>query len=510
MLLALRAARRRADRRPGHGARRGLRPAAVPGGARLALVRPAVGGGAVRGARASACSSTRARSGRGARGRRGGRGRAAWTSLAAAVLADLRARGIERAAVRGRPDVNRALLAAGLSTSSSSRSRRWSAGDGTPAAIVDGRALPRAAPAALQRRDRRRRSLPALQRVGSAAMRIEGANALVAGGASGLGAATARRLRAGGRAASRSPTSTPRRARRSAEELGAHVRAPATSPSPTRSRPRSPRPATTCGSPSAAPASAGPRRSPASAARTSSSRSGSRSPINLIGTFNVLRLAAAAMLANEPDDGGERGVIVNTASIAAFDGQIGQIAYAASKGGVVGMTLPAARDLASARIRVCTIAPGLFDTPLLAALPEEARQALGESVPHPHRLGTPDGVRGAGRPHRREPDAQRRGHPARRRAAHAAALTRGLAIAVRRRRARLRSAGPHAGSCESSTTRSVALDGVAGRLVVVPTRRCDISTGSQSRRLRSVGLHAQPWTATMRTIRKWLWKGKPA
>ena len=112
--------------------------------------------------------------------------------------------------------------------------------------------------------------------------------------------------------------------------------------------------------------------------------------INLIGTFNVLRLAAAAMLANEPDDGGECGVIVNTASIAAFDGQIGQIAYSASKGGVVGMTLPAARDLASARVRVCTIAPGLFDTPLLAGLPEEAREALGAAVPHPARLGTPD------------------------------------------------------------------------------------------------------------------------
>ncbi len=87
----------------------------------------------------------------------------------------------------------------------------------------------------------------------------------------------------------------------------------------------------------------------------------------------MLRLAAAAMLANEPDDGGERGVIVNTASIAALDGQIGQIAYSASKGGVVGQTLPAARDLASARIRVCTIAPGLFDTPLLAGLPEPER-----------------------------------------------------------------------------------------------------------------------------------------
>jgi NAD(P)-dependent dehydrogenase (short-subunit alcohol dehydrogenase family) len=83
-------------------------------------------------------------------------------------------------------------------------------------------------------------------------------------------------------------------------------------------------------------------------------------------------------------------VIVNTASIAAYDGQIGQIAYSASKGGIVGMTLPAARDLASARVRVCTIAPGLFDTPLLAALPEEARQALGAQVPHPNRLGTPE------------------------------------------------------------------------------------------------------------------------
>jgi NAD(P)-dependent dehydrogenase (short-subunit alcohol dehydrogenase family) len=111
--------------------------------------------------------------------------------------------------------------------------------------------------------------------------------------------------------------------------------------------------------------------------------------VNLIGSFNVLRLAAASMSENEPDAEGERGVCVNTASIAAYDGQIGQIAYAASKGGIVGMTLPAARDLASARVRVCTIAPGLFDTPLLAALPEEARQALGESVPHPHRLGTP-------------------------------------------------------------------------------------------------------------------------
>jgi NAD(P)-dependent dehydrogenase (short-subunit alcohol dehydrogenase family) len=113
--------------------------------------------------------------------------------------------------------------------------------------------------------------------------------------------------------------------------------------------------------------------------------------INLIGTFNVLRLAAAAMVSNEPlGDDGERGVCVNTASIAAYDGQVGQIAYSASKGGIVGMTLPAARDLAQYGIRVCTIAPGLFDTPLLAALPEEARQKLGAGVPYPQRLGRPE------------------------------------------------------------------------------------------------------------------------
>ncbi len=111
--------------------------------------------------------------------------------------------------------------------------------------------------------------------------------------------------------------------------------------------------------------------------------------VNLIGTFNVLRLAAAAMAANEPDGEGERGAVVMTASIAAFEGQIGQAAYAASKGGVVGLTLPAARDLARLGIRVCTIAPGLFDTPLLAGLPEETRGALGAQIPFPSRLGRP-------------------------------------------------------------------------------------------------------------------------
>jgi len=110
--------------------------------------------------------------------------------------------------------------------------------------------------------------------------------------------------------------------------------------------------------------------------------------INLVGTFNVLRLAAAGMSANEPDASGERGVIVNTASVAAFDGQIGQAAYAASKGGVTSLTLTAARDLAAVGIRVCTIAPGLVDTPLLGTLPDDARAALAQSVLFPKRLGT--------------------------------------------------------------------------------------------------------------------------
>jgi NAD(P)-dependent dehydrogenase (short-subunit alcohol dehydrogenase family) len=111
--------------------------------------------------------------------------------------------------------------------------------------------------------------------------------------------------------------------------------------------------------------------------------------INLIGTFNVVRLAAGAMVRNRPDEDGGRGVIVNTASIAAFDGQIGQVAYAASKGGVVSMTLPLARELARQGIRVATIAPGIFDTPMMAGLPEEARRSLGEQVPFPSRLGRP-------------------------------------------------------------------------------------------------------------------------
>ncbi|MEZ5448712.1 MAG: 3-hydroxyacyl-CoA dehydrogenase [Thiolinea sp.] len=111
--------------------------------------------------------------------------------------------------------------------------------------------------------------------------------------------------------------------------------------------------------------------------------------VNLIGSFNMARLAAAAMQHNEPQSDNERGIIINTASIAAFDGQIGQAAYAASKGGVVGMTLPMARDLSSLGIRVVTIAPGLFLTPMLEALPEEVQASLGASVPYPSRLGKP-------------------------------------------------------------------------------------------------------------------------
>ena len=111
--------------------------------------------------------------------------------------------------------------------------------------------------------------------------------------------------------------------------------------------------------------------------------------VNLVGTFNVIRLAAEKMVQNDPNEEGERGVVINTASVAAFEGQIGQAAYSASKGGIVGMTLPLARDLARSGVRVMTIAPGLIDTPLFGGLPEQARAALGAMVPFPPRLGYP-------------------------------------------------------------------------------------------------------------------------
>jgi 3-hydroxyacyl-CoA dehydrogenase / 3-hydroxy-2-methylbutyryl-CoA dehydrogenase len=224
-------------------------------------------------------------------------------------------------------------------------------------------------------------------------MQIQGSGALVAGGASGLGEATARELTARGADVVIADVNEERGAAL-ASELGGvaqFVRADVTDPDQVQA-------AVDAG----AALPGGLRISVCCAGIGWAERTaGKRGPhtlqpfetvvrVNLIGTFNVLRLAAAAMRANEPTSSGERGVCVNTASIAAFDGQIGQISYSASKGGIVGMTLPAARDLASSGIRVCTIAPGTFDTPLLGALPEETREALGNAIPFPSRLGRPD------------------------------------------------------------------------------------------------------------------------
>ncbi len=223
-------------------------------------------------------------------------------------------------------------------------------------------------------------------------MKIEGAGAVVSGGASGLGEATVRRLHAAG-AQPVIADVNPEKGEALAAELGvpfvacdvreeeqvqAAVDAAATAE-------RGLRIAISCagtGIPIKVASSKGPH--PLEAFKV-------LVDINLVGTFNLMRLAAFAMLShNAPDEEGERGVLVNTASVAAFDGQIGQIAYSATKGGVVGMTLPAARDLADKGIRVCTIAPGLFDTPLLGALPEDTRAALGAQVPFPSRLGRPE------------------------------------------------------------------------------------------------------------------------
>ena len=224
-------------------------------------------------------------------------------------------------------------------------------------------------------------------------MQVEGASALVAGGASGLGAATARALHGGGASVVIGDLNA-ENGEALASELGdraSFVELNVMEPEPVQAAVDA-----------AAAADGGLRISVCCAgigwAQRVSSKQGPHDleifhnviKVNLIGTFNVLRLAATAMNENEPDEGGERGVCVNTASIAAYDGQIGQVAYAASKGGVVGLTLPAARDMASRGIRVNTIAPGLFDTPLLAALPQEARDALGATMPFPSRLGLPE------------------------------------------------------------------------------------------------------------------------
>jgi 3-hydroxyacyl-CoA dehydrogenase / 3-hydroxy-2-methylbutyryl-CoA dehydrogenase len=223
-------------------------------------------------------------------------------------------------------------------------------------------------------------------------MRIEGSGALVAGGASGLGAATARRLHAGGASVVIADLNS-KLGEALASELGDRAAFVEADVADER--------AVTSAVEAAAEASGGLRISVCCAGIGWAQRTtGKRGPhdldlfsnvvkVNLTGTFNVLRLAATAMNDNDPDEGGERGVCVNTSSDAAFEGQIGQVAYAASKGGIVGMTLPAARDLASRGIRVMTIAPGLFDTPLLGALPEEQRGELGRQAPFPPRLGTP-------------------------------------------------------------------------------------------------------------------------
>jgi 3-hydroxyacyl-CoA dehydrogenase / 3-hydroxy-2-methylbutyryl-CoA dehydrogenase len=223
-------------------------------------------------------------------------------------------------------------------------------------------------------------------------MRIEGASALIAGGASGLGAATARALHESGATVVIADLNAETGGTLAAElgERATFVEANVMEPEPVQAAVAV-----------AAKAEGGLRISVCCAgigwAQRTAGRQGPHDleifhnvvKVNLIGTFNVLRLAAAAMVDNEPDGGGERGVCVNTASIAAFDGQIGQVAYSASKGGIVGLTLPAARDLASRGVRVVTIAPGTFDTPLLAALPEDARAELGAQIPFPNRLGQP-------------------------------------------------------------------------------------------------------------------------
>jgi 3-hydroxyacyl-CoA dehydrogenase/3-hydroxy-2-methylbutyryl-CoA dehydrogenase len=224
-------------------------------------------------------------------------------------------------------------------------------------------------------------------------MRVDGASTLIAGGASGLGEATARALHEAGATLVIADLNSEK-----GEALAAELGDRATFVEANVFEPDQVQAAVDA----AAEAAGGLRISICCAGIGWAQRTtGKQGPhdleifhnvvkVNLIGTFNVLRLAATAMNANDPDEGGERGVCINTASIAAFDGQIGQVAYSASKGGIVGLTLPAARDLASRGIRVVTIAPGTFDTPLLAALPQESRDELGAQIPFPSRLGMPE------------------------------------------------------------------------------------------------------------------------
>jgi NAD(P)-dependent dehydrogenase (short-subunit alcohol dehydrogenase family) len=223
-------------------------------------------------------------------------------------------------------------------------------------------------------------------------MQIKGAGAIVTGGASGLGEATARRLAAAGAVVTILDFNGDR-GEALAKELGGPAKFVKTDVTD----------ADQVAEAVAVAAEDAPLRIDVNCAGTGDAmrtiqRDGSPHDlarfmrvinINLVGTFNTLRYSASAMAANDPNEDGERGVVINTASIAAFDGQIGQLAYSASKGAIVGLTLPAARDLSSTGIRVNTIAPGLMDTPLLGMLPDDVKSALGASVLFPKRLGLP-------------------------------------------------------------------------------------------------------------------------
>ncbi|MBN9157130.1 SDR family NAD(P)-dependent oxidoreductase [Microbacterium sp.] len=222
-------------------------------------------------------------------------------------------------------------------------------------------------------------------------MQIAGSGALVTGGASGLGLATARRLAAAGATVTIIDLPSSQGAAIAAELGGVFAPADVTS-------------AEEVAAAVAAAQAAAPLRIVVNCAGIAPpakvlDRDGNPADlaaferiirINLVGTFNVISQASAVIAKNEPADGGDRGVVVNTASVAAFDGQIGQPAYSASKGGVHAMTLPIARELARYGIRVCTIAPGIMETPMLAGLPQAAQDSLGEQVPYPARLGRPD------------------------------------------------------------------------------------------------------------------------
>jgi NAD(P)-dependent dehydrogenase (short-subunit alcohol dehydrogenase family) len=222
-------------------------------------------------------------------------------------------------------------------------------------------------------------------------MEIAGASAIVTGGASGLGGATARRLAADGMKVVVVDLNEAAGEAMASEINGAFVKADVQNEEEVN--------AAVAAAVEMAPLRALVNCAGVGFAMRTIDRDGAPHPldvfqfvvgVNLVGTFNCIRLAASAMSKNEPDATGERGAIVNTASVAAFDGQIGQAAYSATKGGVVGMTLPIARDLSSVGIRVNSIAPGIMDTPMLAQLPEPARESLGKSVLHPKRLGTPE------------------------------------------------------------------------------------------------------------------------